>query len=290
MIPQAYAILREDRTQGEKYDSFFHVVTSTMNTLAVMSEELSEATMEVESEKTEENPTLFYSNEQFEDHLKEFMDFLLDVSTRILMEGTNGKNCMWAFSLLRALFVTPRLARCRPRIAVSQVVMSITEREDQYELWYSQVVPALVRAVLAYSEMSRYSELNPLWKCIPTVFCIENMNSFVSDTCRLAVAKTCMEWVRDQGLSGRNYLAKDNLDEMQTLVVNNLLSVLTNQGEMDSLYLQNIETLLDPYKVEEKEELSFELPETILDVESFMNTGKHIVSLLSYVGSLESDR
>lgn len=193
VIPQAYAILHEDRTQGEKYDSFFHVVTSTMNTLAVMSDELPEASMEVEGEKTEENPTLFYSNEQFEDHLKAFMDFLLDVSTRILMEGTNGKNCMWAFSLLKALFVTPRLSRCWCCFVVSCVVLSITEREDQYELWYSQVIPALVRAVLAYSEMSRYSELNPLWKCIPTVFCIGNMNTFVSDRCRLAVAKTCME-------------------------------------------------------------------------------------------------
>lgn len=75
--------------------------------------------MEVEGEKTEENPTLFYSNEQFEDHLKSFMDFLLDVSTRILIEGTNGKNCMWAFSILKALFVTPRLSRCRPCIVVS---------------------------------------------------------------------------------------------------------------------------------------------------------------------------
>lgn len=119
VIPQAYAVLREDRTQGEKHDSFFHVVTSTMNTLAVMSEELPEASMEVEGEKTEENPTLFYSNEQFEDHLKSFMDFLLDVSTRILIEGTNGKNCMWAFSILKALFVTSRLSRCRPCIVVS---------------------------------------------------------------------------------------------------------------------------------------------------------------------------
>ena len=68
---------------------------------------------------------------------------------------------------------------------------------------------------------------------------------------------------------------------MQTLVINNLMSVLTKQGELDSLCLQNVETFLDPYKREEKEQLSFELPETILDVDSFVNAGKHIVSLLS---------
>lgn len=77
---------------------------------------------------------------------------------------------------------------------------------------------------------------------------------------------------------------------MQTLVINNLMSVLTKQGEIDSLYLQNVETLLDPYKREEREQLSFELPEIILDVDSFVNAGKHIVSLLSYVGLLSSDR
>ena len=71
---------------------------------------------------------------------------------------------------------------------------------------------------------------------------------------------------------------------MQTLVINNLMSVLTKQGELDSLCLQNVETFLDPYKREEKEQLSFELPETILDVDSFVNAGKHIVSLLSCVG------
>ena len=64
---------------------------------------------------------------------------------------------------------------------------------------------------------------------------------------------------------------------MQTLVINNLMSVLTKQGELDSLCLQNVETFLDPYKREEKEQLSFELPETILDVDSFVNAGKHIV-------------
>lgn len=71
---------------------------------------------------------------------------------------------------------------------------------------------------------------------------------------------------------------------MQTLVINNLMSVLTKQGELDSLCLQNVETFLDPYKREEKEQLSFELPETILDVDSFVNAGKRIVSLLSCVG------
>ena len=45
---------------------------------------------------------------------------------------------------------------------------------------------------------------------------------------------------------------------MQTLVINNLMSVLTKQGELDSLCLQNVETFLDPYKREEKEQLSFE--------------------------------
>ena len=70
---------------------------------------------------------------------------------------------------------------------------------------------------------------------------------------------------------------------MQTLVVNNLMSVLTKQGELDSVCLQNVETFLDPYKREEKKQLSFELPETILDVDSFVNAGKHIVSLLSYI-------
>ena len=60
---------------------------------------------------------------------------------------------------------------------------------------------------------------------------------------------------------------------MQTLVINNLMSVLTKQGELDSLCLQNVETFLDPYKREEKEQLSFELPETILDVDSFVNAG-----------------
>lgn len=162
--------------------------------------------------------------------------------------------------------------------------MSITEREDQYELWYSQVIPAIVRAILAYSEMSRYTELNPLWKCIPTIFCIENMNAFVSNRCRLAIAKTCMELVCGDSLNGRSFIAKDNIDDMQTLVINNLMSVLTKQGELDSLCLQNVETFLDPYKREEKEQLSFELPETILDVDSFVNAGKHIVSLLSCVG------
>ena len=58
---------------------------------------------------------------------------------------------------------------------------------------------------------------------------------------------------------------------MQTLVINNLMSVLTKQGELDSLCLQNVETFLDPYKREEKEQLSFELPETILDVVNLRN-------------------
>ena len=113
LFPQVFEELRADRTQGEVFDKYLHMLNQTVQVLGMMIEELPvQEGMEVEGESSEEASSVFFSRDRFFDVFNSFMDFSLDVVTSIIMDASNADNCKEAITLLLSLFQTPAMMQC----------------------------------------------------------------------------------------------------------------------------------------------------------------------------------